>query len=59
MGTFRHALQKKGESEGAIGVFRNLVRLRPGNGRHLSCLGQLLQSRGLRDEARQTQTAYS
>jgi Flp pilus assembly protein TadD len=51
-----HALRMKGESEEAIGVFRDLARIRPGNGRHLSCLGHALLSRGLRDEARQTLT---
>jgi serine/threonine-protein kinase len=47
-----HALRKKGESEEAIGVFRDLARIRPRSGRHLSCMGQALLARGLRDEAR-------
>ena len=34
-----HALKNRGESEEAIAVFRDLVRIRPGNGRHLCCLG--------------------
>ena len=37
-----HALGKKGESEEAIGVFHDLARMRPGNGRHLGCLGHAL-----------------
>jgi tetratricopeptide (TPR) repeat protein len=47
-----HALEYKGESDEAITVFRDLVRLRPGNGRHLSCLGRALQQRGRKEEAR-------
>src|SRR5262249_24681683 len=34
-----HALEKKGESDEAIAVFQDLVRLRPSDGRHLLCLG--------------------
>ena len=51
-----HALRMNGESEEAIGVFRDLARIRPDNGRHLSCLGHALLVRGLRDEARKTLT---
>ena len=51
-----HALKNKGESEEAIAVFRDLVRIRPGNGRHLCCLGDLLQERGRSEEARRTLT---
>ncbi len=51
-----HALQNKGESEEAIAVFRDLVQIRPGNGRHLYCLGDLLQQRGRSEEARRTLT---
>ena len=47
-----HALKNKGESEEAIIVFRDLVRIRPGNGRHLACLGAALQQRGRADGAR-------
>ena len=51
-----HALKKRGESEEAIAVFRDLVRIRPGNGRHLFCLGDVLQDRGRSDEVRRTLT---
>ena len=34
-----HALQQIGESDEAIAVFKDLARLRPGNGLHLGCLG--------------------
>ena len=51
-----HALKKKGESEEAIAVFRDLVRIRPGNGRHLSCLGDALQQRGRSEEVRRSLT---
>jgi serine/threonine-protein kinase len=47
-----HALENKGESDEAISVFRELVRLRPNNGRHLACFGNLLQNRGRKEEAR-------
>jgi serine/threonine-protein kinase len=47
-----HALESRGESDEAIGVFRDLARLRPGNGRHLSCLGSALQDYGRKQEAR-------
>jgi superkiller protein 3 len=46
-----HALEKKGESDEAIAVFQELTRLRPGNGRHLLCLGGVLQNRGRAQEA--------
>jgi serine/threonine-protein kinase len=52
-----HALQYVGEVEDAIGVFRDLARLRPRNGRHLSCLGHALQQRGAAAEARAALTA--
>jgi serine/threonine-protein kinase len=51
-----HALQKRGESEEAIIVFRDLGRIRPGNGRHLGCLGSALQQRGRSDEAHRVLT---
>jgi tetratricopeptide (TPR) repeat protein len=51
-----HALRNQGESEEGISVFRDLVRARPASGRHLSCLGDALQSRGLREEATQALT---
>jgi serine/threonine-protein kinase len=47
-----HALAKKGEKDDAISVFRDLVRIRPRNGRHLSCFGRLLQNLGANEEAR-------
>jgi serine/threonine-protein kinase len=46
-----HALNYKGESDEAIAVFQDLVRLRPGNRRHLLCLGKALQDRGRTREA--------
>src|SRR5262249_23382348 len=47
-----HALEESGKGEEAIGVFRDLERLRPGVGEHLECLGKSLQSRGRAVEAR-------
>ena len=41
-----HVLKNKGESEEAIAVFRDLVRIRPGNGRHLAAWGLLCNSAG-------------
>jgi eukaryotic-like serine/threonine-protein kinase len=41
-----HALEEKGESDEAIAIFQELTRLRPGNGRHLMCLGRALQAAG-------------
>jgi tetratricopeptide (TPR) repeat protein len=41
-----HALEAKGEPDEAVAVFRDLVGLRPGNGRHWGCYGRLLQARG-------------
>ena len=46
-----HLLEQKGESDEAIAVFQDLVRLRPRNGRHLGCLGILLQKLGRSGEA--------
>jgi tetratricopeptide (TPR) repeat protein len=46
-----HALARNGEYGEAIDVFQELVRLRPGIGRHLSCLGGELVIRGRSDEA--------
>jgi serine/threonine-protein kinase len=46
-----HLLEKRGESDDAIAVFRDLKRLRPGNARHLGCLGQALKAKGLAREA--------
>ena len=51
-----HVLKNNGESEEAIAVFHDLARIRPGNGRHLACLGSALQQRGRADEARQVLT---
>ena len=41
-----HLLEAKGETVEAIAVFRDLVRLRPDDGRHWGCYGQLLKERG-------------
>jgi serine/threonine-protein kinase len=46
-----HALDGKGESDEAVAVFQDLARLRPGDGRHLVCLGRVLQVRGRTQEA--------
>jgi tetratricopeptide (TPR) repeat protein len=46
-----HALEESGKGEEAIGVFRDLERLRPDDGQHLECLGKSLQSRGRAAEA--------
>jgi serine/threonine-protein kinase len=47
-----HALERKGEVDQAITVFQDLARIRPGDGRHLACLGIALKGRGRGDEAR-------
>jgi tetratricopeptide (TPR) repeat protein len=41
-----HALEGRGRGAEAIAVFQDLVVLRPANGRHWSCLGNLLKIRG-------------
>jgi Flp pilus assembly protein TadD len=46
-----HALEAKGETDQAIGVFQDLARLRPKEGRHLTCCGEALQARGRKREA--------
>ena len=46
-----HALEARGDSDEAIAVFRDLKRLRPGNARHLGCLGRALKEKGLSREA--------
>jgi superkiller protein 3 len=46
-----HALEKKGESDESVAVFRDLDRLRPKNSRHLGCLGRELKARGRSQEA--------
>jgi tetratricopeptide (TPR) repeat protein len=46
-----HALEDKGETDGAIGVFRDLSRRRPHEARHYTCLGKALKSRGRGREA--------
>ena len=43
-----HALDNSREPEEAIAVFQELTRIRPGNGRHLRCLGLALRRRGRR-----------
>jgi tetratricopeptide (TPR) repeat protein len=46
-----HALSTNGESDEAIAVFRDLVRLKPEDPRHLGCLGRELKARGRSREA--------
>jgi serine/threonine-protein kinase len=46
-----HALAARGQSDEAIAVFRDLARLRPGDVRHLSCLGRALKEKGLPSES--------
>ena len=46
-----HALDYNGEPDEAIAVFQELTRIRPGNGRHLRCLGLALRKRGRVQEA--------
>jgi eukaryotic-like serine/threonine-protein kinase len=46
-----HALMDKGETDGAIGAFRDLTRRRPDEPRHFGCLGKALKSRGRAREA--------
>ena len=46
-----HALANRGESDEAIEIFQELVRLRPGAGRHAACLGADLKARGRSKEA--------
>ncbi|MFI5460715.1 MAG: tetratricopeptide repeat protein, partial [Isosphaerales bacterium] len=47
-----HALEAKGETDQAIALFKDLVRLRPKEGAHLGCLAGALQSRGRTQEAK-------
>ena len=49
-----HALEARGASDEALSVFRDLNRLRPGNGQHLGCLGRALKAKGLSGEADET-----
>jgi eukaryotic-like serine/threonine-protein kinase len=49
-----HALELRGDSDEAIAVFRDLKRLRPGDVRHLTCLGKSLKAKGLAREADET-----
>jgi tetratricopeptide (TPR) repeat protein len=49
-----HALAKRGDSEESIAVFRDLKGLKPGNIRHLSCLGTELKAKGHSREADET-----
>ncbi len=46
-----HALERQGEWSEAIAVFREAIRLSPGNARHLSCLARTLRSQGHAREA--------
>jgi eukaryotic-like serine/threonine-protein kinase len=45
-----HALEKRGDSDEAIAVFRDLIELRPDISRHLGCFSQLLAKQGKLDE---------
>jgi serine/threonine-protein kinase len=49
-----HALSFHGETEEAVAVFRDLIRLSPANPRHHVCLAETLRSRGRAREADQT-----
>jgi eukaryotic-like serine/threonine-protein kinase len=49
-----HALEKRGDRDEAIAVFRDLAALRPGIAEHLSCLGHALKQSGRKREARET-----
>ncbi len=49
-----HALEKRGDSAEALAVFRDLQQLRPGNARHLGCLGDALKGKGLSRAADET-----
>jgi serine/threonine-protein kinase len=46
-----HALDQRGDSDEALGVFRHLKDVRPGNEYNLGCLGDLLKREGLSQEA--------
>jgi tetratricopeptide (TPR) repeat protein len=46
-----HALERKGNVEDAIRVFRQLIRLRPNNVNHSICLARIHNQLGQRDEA--------
>ena len=48
-----HSLEHEHETDEAIAVFRDLIRLSPNAARHYSCLGKMLRSRGLTREAEQ------
>jgi tetratricopeptide (TPR) repeat protein len=54
-----HALSERGQSDEAIAVFRDLTRLRPGDPRHLGCLGEALRDKGLSGESRKVLEAAS
>jgi len=46
-----HVLQSRGQGDEAAAVFQDLVRLRPGDGRHRACYALLLKERGLNTSA--------
>jgi eukaryotic-like serine/threonine-protein kinase len=46
-----HLLEKRGDREEAIAVFRDLYGLRPGRAKHIGCLGNALRAKGLSREA--------
>jgi serine/threonine-protein kinase len=52
-----HVLERRGDSDEALEVFRDLKRLRPGDARNLACLGTALHHKGLLREADETYRA--
>jgi tetratricopeptide (TPR) repeat protein len=48
-----HALEQTGETDRAIAVLEDLVRARPRDGRHLTCLGKALMDRDRDREGRE------
>lgn len=47
-----HLLEAKGGTDDAIGVFEDMVKLRPQEGLHFTCLGRTLKKRGRTEEAK-------
>ena len=54
-----HLLAERGETDQAIAIFQDLVRLRPNDGTHLGCLSTVLQDRGLTEKCRPFSTRRS
>ena len=52
-----HALNNRGDRDEGIAVFRDLRGLRPGNARHLGCLGEALKATGRTREAEEAYEA--